>query len=382
MVSQSPARNGARRSGGVLSGAVLPLAALPVAFPPRRLENLPLTGPRAVFTERQGRSGDSFAPENLVDLISSIAACGLLEPVLVEEIPGPGGEMSYRLVFGERRLRAMLWGATHMADNPNFAELPAQVCRGPLTETQRRQWQVAENFARADLKPGELGEALLWQRCALLAERLEAAGSAVPAPGPDDDPADRYRMLEDLARERPGAAAPWREVLAAAGLTISPRRARAVTAAFRALPRDVAADMDEHDVTVTARLQAARLLGREDAAAEIWRAVRDQGRPDLLAAAAAAQAAEPGLDAGRAASRAMAVAATAAEARAARRAVRPAGQMIDPAVTDAVMAGLRNLGTLLRAGGYVDEYAAGSLRLLSLEVAEDLARLWPLEEAV
>jgi ParB family transcriptional regulator, chromosome partitioning protein len=361
---------------------VLPPPALPTTFPPRRLENLPLTGPGAVFTERQGRSGTSFAPENLADLISSIAACGLLEPVLVEEIPGPGGEMSYRLVFGERRLRAMLWGAAHMADNPNFAELTAQVCRGPLTEAQRRQWQVAENFARADLKPGELGEALLWQRCALLAERLEAAGSAVPALGPDEDPAGRYRMLEDLARDRPGIAAPWRDVLAAAGLTISPRRARAVTAAFRALPRDVAADMDEHEVTVSARLQVARLLGREDAAAEIWRAVRDRGRPDLVAAAAAAQAADPGLDAGEAAGRAIAVSATAAEARAARRAVRPAGQMIDPAVTEAVIAGLRNLGTLLRAGGYVDQYTAGSLRLLSLEVADDLAALWPLEEAV
>lgn len=379
-MSQSPAGNGARRSRAVLSGIVP--AVLPVTFPPRRLENLPLTGPGAVFTERQGRSGDSFAPENLVDLISSIAACGLLEPVLVEEIPGPGGKMSYRLVFGERRLRAMLWGAAHMPDNPNFADLPAQVCRGPLNEAQRRQWQVAENFARADLKPAELGEALLWQRCALLAERLEGAGSPVPALGPDEDPAGRYRMLEDLAQKYPGVAAPWRDVLAIAGLTISPRRARAVAAAFRALPRDVAADMDEHDVTVSARLQAARLLGREDATAEIWQAVKDRGRPDLLTAAAAAQAAEPGLDASAAAGRALAMAATATEARAARRAAHPAGQMIDPAVTDAVMAALRNLGALLRAGGYVDEYSAGSLRLLNLEMAQDLAALWPLEEAV
>jgi ParB family chromosome partitioning protein len=290
--------------------------------------------------------------------------------------------MDHRLVVGERRLRAMLWGAAHIPDNPNFAVLPSQVCRGPLTETQRRQWQAAENLGRKDLKPGELGEALLWYRCAMLAERLEAAGCEIPALGADDDPAERYRMLETLARrERPGVAAPWRDALAAAGVAISARQARAVTAAFRALPRDLSEDMDQHEVSVSARLQAARLLGRDEATAEIWQAVKEQGRPDLLAAAAAAQAAEPGLAARDAAGRAVTMDAAAAEARAARRAASPAGPMIDPAVTEALIAGLRIYGTLLRAGGYVDEYAAGSLRLLNLEVAELLAGLWDLGQA-
>ena len=357
------------------------VAVVPRPLPPRRLVDLPLTGPGAVFTERQGRSGDSFAPENLVDLIASIAACGLLEPVLVEEISGPGGLASYRLVAGERRLRAMLWGSAHMPGNPNFAALSSLVCPGPLTEFERRQWQAAENFPRADLKPGEFGAALLFARCALLAERLEAAGGDVPAPGADDDPADRYQLLEELARTRAGVAAPWREVLAAAGIAISPRRARAVTAAFRALPRGLSEDMDEHAVTVSARLQVARLLGRDEAAAEIWAAVKDQGRPDLLTAAAAAMAADPGLDAEAAAGRAAALDAVAAQARAARRSARPAGQMIDPAVTEALIASLRNYGTLLSAGGYVEEYAAGSLRLLALQVAGDLEGLWGLQEA-
>jgi ParB-like chromosome segregation protein Spo0J len=349
-------------------------------LPPRRLAYLPLTGPGAVFTEPQGRSGESFAPESLADLISSITADGLLQPVLAEELPQPGGGAAYRLVAGERRLRAMLWGAAHLPGSPHFAVLPAVVCPGPLSEAQRRRWQVAENLARQDLKPGELGAALLWERCALLAERLEAAGCAIPAAAADD-PADRYRLLEDLARDRPGVAAPWRDVLAALGIAISPRRARAVTAAFRALPRDLSEDMDRHQVAVSARLQAARLAGPQDAAAEIWQAVKERGRPDLLTAAAAAKAADPGLDARAAAGRAEVMAAAAGQARASRRLAAPAGQLIDPAVTESVIAGLRSLNGLLRAGGFVDEYAAGSLRLLATEVAGQLADLWDLQEA-
>jgi ParB family chromosome partitioning protein len=259
-----------------------------------------------------------------------------------------------------------------MPANPNFAVLPTLVCPGPLTESERRRWQTAENFARQDLRPGELGAALLWQRCALLAERLGEAGCPVPWQPPADDPAARYRQLETLAQAHPGVAAPWKDVLAVMGVAISPRRARAVTAAFRALPRDLSADMDQHQVTVAARLDAARLAGCAEAAAEIWDAVKSRGRPDLLAAAAAAQAADPGLDARSAASRAAVLDAAAADARAARRAVTPAGQLIDPAVTEALIAGLRNYGTLLQAGGYPGEFEAGSLRLLALEVAAQL----------
>jgi ParB family chromosome partitioning protein len=344
--------------------------------PARRLAYLPLTGPGAAFTEPQGRQGGSFAPENLADLVSSIAAIGQLEPVLAEEVPAPGGGTAYRLVAGERRLRAMLWGAAHMPGNPHFAVLEAVVCPGPLTETQRRTWQIAENLAREHLRPGELGAALLWQRCALLADRMQAAGRELPPPDPAlDDPAARYRVLERAARPA-GIAAPWTEVIASLGISLSPRRARALASAFRVLPRDLSQDMDRHGVTVTARLDAARMAGQEDAAAEIWQAVKDRGRPDLLAPAAAALAADPGIGARAAAARAAAADAAGTAARRAARAVVPAGQLIDPAVTRALLTALRTYAGLLRAGGYPGEFDAGSLRLLALEVGgqlEDLA---------
>src|SRR5947209_7261529 len=88
----------------------------------RRYELLPASGPGCPFTEPQGRGpGESTAPANLVELISSIATVGVLQPVLVEELP----DTSMRLVSGERRLRAVLWGSRHHPDNPHFGQIPA-----------------------------------------------------------------------------------------------------------------------------------------------------------------------------------------------------------------------------------------------------------------
>lgn len=345
------------------------VAVEPGGRPGRRLQNLPLTGPFAAFACAQGRSGSSLAPAALADLISSIATSGLLQPVLVEELPAGNGDVSYRLVLGERRLRAMMWGAVNLPGNPNFQALPAVVCRGPLTSTDRRRWQLAENIGREDLRPGELAAALLFERCALLEERLAREGVAFPAEDPGDDPAERFRVLAAADSRQPGSVVPsWAEVIAAVGVTLSRRRVREVLAAFRALPRAMADDLDEHNISLAARLRVARAAGSAEAAQEIWQAVKVQGRPDLVAAAAAERAAEPELSAAQAASRALTVDAAASDARKLRRAACPQGQMIDPAVAESAMAGLRNLGTLLRAGGCLDDYTAGSLRLLTTEI--------------
>ena len=81
----------------------------------RRFEVLALSGPDAAFSEPQGRApGPSTAPANLAELISSIATVGVLQPILVEELPG--GQR--RVVAGERRLRATRWGAVHLSRQP------------------------------------------------------------------------------------------------------------------------------------------------------------------------------------------------------------------------------------------------------------------------
>jgi ParB family chromosome partitioning protein len=253
----------------------------------RRFQMLPLRGPDAVFTEAQGRApGDSSTPAGLADLISSIASVGVLQPILVEERPPTGAATSPTrlLVAGERRLRAARWGAVHLADNTHFDAIPAVICPGPLAEEDRRVWQLIENLAREDLRPGELAAALLFERCAVLVPRLLAAGRDVPsAVFTQDDPVQRWQALERIRGRDTTIGAPWEEVLHRLGLQLSDRKARQLHQALASLPPEMSAQMDAERISLTTRLRLAALdRGRTAAGSEIWEAVRAAGRPDLL----------------------------------------------------------------------------------------------------
>jgi hypothetical protein len=184
----------------------------------RRLELLPLSGPGSVFSDVQGRRpGASTTPEDLAELVSSIASVGVLQPILVERLP----DETLRLVAGERRLRAARWGAANLPPNPHFDVIPAVVCPGPLPEEDRRTWQIAENLVRVDLAPGELAAALVFERCAVLTTKLLTAG--VPVPGSTvetEDPLQRFRALERIRLEAHlhKIGAPWEEVLGRLGI--------------------------------------------------------------------------------------------------------------------------------------------------------------------
>ena len=360
----------------------------------RRYALLPLTGPSAVFTEVQGRGpGVSTTPAALAALISSIAAVGVLQPVLVEERPAPssaggaagaadaGGAGPQRLlVAGEQRLRACRWGAVHDPANPHFAQLPAVVCEGPLTEEDRRIWQLIENVSREDLQPGELAAGLLLTRCTMLADQLTASGHPPPAAVLGvADPVARLRALYQLRAEAaPHLGAPWTRVLAGLGVQLSDRKARTVVAAFAALPRELSADLDAAKVSLATRTNLVQLgRGRRDAAAEMWAAVRAAGRLDLLPAAVDLAQRDPSLPAAAAVSaadryRREADAARAAALRSPQPAPGPtsgsarAGQL---AVTAAIRA-VRALTAELRSGRRLPGYDAGSLRLLSAEIRQ------------
>lgn len=350
----------------------------------RRLEMLPLRGPGAVFTEPQGRApGPMSAPEDLVDLISSIAAVGLLQPVLVEESAAmTGGRPTLRLVSGERRLRAMRWGATHLAEAPQFAAIPAVVCPGPLEETERRCWQLVENVAREDLQPGELAAALLLERCAIATAKLLAAGrQASDLATHPDDPVARWHRLERLRGGDSSCAAPWAEVLQRLGLQLSPRKARQLVRAFAALPREISEEMDEAKVALHTRITFVALRqGRQAAADEIWAAVKQHGRQRLLPAAVRAMTEKPGVNADQALDTAQREADDANLARAQK--LLKDGESISPdtagdptstvqsaTVADAVTA-CRALLSELRAGRQLHRYDAGSLRLLLAELMD------------
>lgn len=368
----------------------------------RRLTILPIARARAIVAGVQGRGPagrGSVSPSDLGDLISSIGRVGMLQPILLEQLPGD----RYRLVAGERRLRAVRWGAVHHPDNPHFAGIPAVVSPGPLDDEERRVFQLIENLAREDYHAGELGAALLLERCALLSTKLRGAGIEVPAGiGGDDDPVRRFTSLERLRGTRKGLAAPWSEVIARLGLRLSPRKARAVVAAFAALPPEVSSEMDAAGVSLWARAPYARLdAGRRAAAAGLWEAVKARGRPELLGAAmvamsraqldpadaltqaeemhSAANAARaarlrrrddgtPGTGSTEAgdleASRLQVDAAPAAPSSAAGR----AGELVPEDLVATALAALRSLCDRLRLGERVHGYAAGSLRLYGEEL--------------
>jgi ParB family chromosome partitioning protein len=267
----------------------------------RRLEMLPVSGPGAVFTEVQGRGpGESTRPAALADLISSISAYGVLQPVFVEDSPSPDGPR-LRLVLGERRLRACRWGAAEDPDNPHFAGLPAVICPGPLSEEDIRAWQLIENLARVPLQPGELAEALLLERCAMLTTRLLSAGIAIPQRSATlDDAVQRWEALQALRPETGSDAnlgAPWGDVILRLGLHLNPRKARLLVEAFRTLPREISTDMDVNQISLTARTRYAQLFrGREDAAKGLWAAVAARGVTKLLPAAVAQLISTPTLE--------------------------------------------------------------------------------------
>lgn len=264
----------------------------------RRFEMLPLRGQGAPFTELHARnSSDSLPPSELADLISSISVIGLLEPVLAEEIAVVGKAPTIRLTTGERRLRAMRWGAVNRPDNPHFAALPAVVCPGPLSEEERHMWRFVENFAREPLKPGEQAAALLYQRCAILVGKLLKAGKSVPqAVYAIPDPVERFQALEKIRGTDSSCAAPWSEVLDRLGLQLSERRAGELVRAFRALPRDLTEEMDEAAVRLHTRIRFAELRnGRAQAAEGIWAALKSSKRLQLLPTAVNVGLEEPGL---------------------------------------------------------------------------------------
>lgn len=371
----------------------------------RRFELLPLRGEGTAYTEAQGRApGDATAPEELADLISSIGEIGVLQPVLVEELPGRAGAApALRVVAGERRLRAARWGAVHQPDNPHFAALPAIVCPGPLSEEERRIWQLVENLAREPLRPGEQAAALLYQRCAVLTAKLLRAGKPVPADVQAlTDPVARFRALERIRGGDTQAAAPWSEVLTRLGLQLTPRRARELVRAFAALPPELNEEMDAERIALHTRVRFVQLRrGRAAAAEEIWAAVKSAGRTDLLYAAAGAALTSPDLDAQQAVAAAAEDHQAAADARAAalrtqpdtperapsevtptetpdgrNAAPRDAPSPDEPADatdgTGAAAAACRALRTLiaaLHAGAELGRYDRGSLRLLLAEAS-------------
>lgn len=410
-----------RAPDAVRADALVRRLAASSALRQRRFELLPVNGPGAPTSRPQGRRpGPVTSHTGLADLISSIATAGLLSPILVEEQPLQDTAPLRLIVAGERRVMSIRRGATAAPDNPHFAKIPAIVCPGPLTEEERRSWQLIENLAREDLQPGELGAALLFERCAVLAAELEQAGAVVaPELLDEPDPVARYQALQVLRAQHPHVGASWQVVLRRLGLQLSPRKARAVAAAVTTLPREMSEEMDQHKVALYTRLQLLTVgTGHGDVAAELWQAVKARGRADLLGAAVRAHRAGI-VDAGSAAEAADVVraAGNAARSEALRRPVTaaadgqpaaapltepaesstpptagtagepqdaatppaptadsptPSAAVVPEAAVGGALTGLRDLVSHLSQGGQLHRFDAGSLRLLVTQLLHHL----------
>ncbi len=98
-----------------------------------------------------------FEPKAMKDLVESIKAHGLLQPILVRPLSSQAEDESYELVAGERRYRAAI--------EAGLSEI-AVVIR-ELTKEEAFHLALMENLQREDLNPVEETEAIIslltWQ---------------------------------------------------------------------------------------------------------------------------------------------------------------------------------------------------------------------------
>lgn len=220
----------------------------------------------------------------------------MLKPLLVEELPGGG----YRLIAGERRLRAALAVREGDPRNPHGASVPALVYpAGALGDAARAAAQLSENFFRRDLTPGELARGLRRVKLALEVARAEESARVrglLPAGYDPAAPLDaRARVLRGaLARaDAPWPEAGWPAVFRALGMDPSdPSLAR--VRRILDIPDPV---LDRCDALGISRSAAAALAELRDpeAALALLEAAERAGDPGVVAPAVELLLADPSL---------------------------------------------------------------------------------------
>jgi ParB family transcriptional regulator, chromosome partitioning protein len=136
-----------------------------------------------------------FAPDQMEQLITSIEAYGILEPLIVR----PLTKGNYELVAGERRLRA--------AKAIGLTEVPIVVRN--FTDEQAFEVSLLENLQRDDLNPIDETEGLLYLLCQVLTcekdEVVSLLNRAANAKRRNvdltDDEASRVKLVDELFRK-------------------------------------------------------------------------------------------------------------------------------------------------------------------------------------
>jgi ParB family chromosome partitioning protein len=105
----------------------------------------PLEIPLGRIDRNPNQTRTTFDEAKLAELAQSIAATGVVQPIVVREIPGG----RYQLIMGERR-----WRASQIAGKATIPAIVRQV-----NDEQSMEMTIVENLQRADLNPMEQARA-------------------------------------------------------------------------------------------------------------------------------------------------------------------------------------------------------------------------------
>jgi ParB family chromosome partitioning protein len=90
-----------------------------------------------------------FDEAQLMELTQSIAASGVVQPIVVRQLHPPNGQVKYQLITGERR-----WLASRKAGKSTIPAIVRQA-----SDEQTLEMTIVENLQRADLNPMEQARA-------------------------------------------------------------------------------------------------------------------------------------------------------------------------------------------------------------------------------
>jgi ParB family chromosome partitioning protein len=117
----------------------------PQAAPAQEVTGKPLEIAVDQIEPNPNQTRTAFDAAKLTELAQSIAATGVVQPIVVRELPGG----RYQLIMGERR-----WRASQAAGKATIPAIVRQV-----SDEQAMEMTIVENLQRADLNPMEQARA-------------------------------------------------------------------------------------------------------------------------------------------------------------------------------------------------------------------------------
>jgi ParB family chromosome partitioning protein len=142
---EASASHDAKRRPALGKGIESLLGPRPQAAPAPEATGKPLEIALDRIDRNPNQTRTTFDPAKLDELAQSITATGVVQPVVVREIPGG----RYQLIMGERR-----WRASQVAGKTTIPAIVRQV-----SDEQAMEMTIVENLQRADLNPMEQARA-------------------------------------------------------------------------------------------------------------------------------------------------------------------------------------------------------------------------------